>query len=687
MSWYEASYRKLFFDFHSSRHAVGLASGFNAKRWAELLKKANAQAVSVFAKCACGWSYYRGGTFRHVHPQLPDGLDMVVDQIEALHHSGIKAIGYYATLPSEPLVEIRPEWREVDGDGESPTTGICMHSAAFEEWVIPHVREIVSLHDLDAMFFDGTFPRDVCYCDACRAKFSSATGGSELPTSPGDENYGAFVAWRLSAFRRIREILCAEIHDLRPEMPVSFNWAYTMRLPEEIPGQVGSLVADIFPEDQCFNGSYQAHGWALSGKPFDIMNSAFLRWWGDWGCKPAVGMQQEVSTILANGGLAWIGYQMNEKFQVENAVMEELGKALAFVGEREELVKGSSPLTYAAVLRSRYSNTCADQPDFYVDETTPRGVHRVMSESMIPYHTVDETILLERMEEFQLIIIPDQRFLSSDLVSALADWVERGGTLVATAFSGTRDQENTETGRSVLEPLLGVEVTGRYGYSHAYVNTLHDGLDRGTLDMAHMVECPVALVRVTDPEVEVWAGLSSVYLRADGQYLLSRSPVGAGLENPAITVKRVGRGHAAYVAAELCHAYQTNNQWNAKLLFANLIRELAPEPPVTVTSDPWLELVPTHRGDDLIVHLVNHHGDRPIQSWISRGAEPSPQQYTCVQSVPPIHDVQVKINRPDDPIGVSLEPGGVEPTWSRVGRSIHVQVPRVDIHLAVFIRF
>ena len=40
------------------------------------------------------------------------------------------------------------------------------------------------------------------------------------------------------------------------------------------------------------------------------MNSAFLQWWGDWGCKPAVAMQQEVATAIAHGGLTWIGYQM-----------------------------------------------------------------------------------------------------------------------------------------------------------------------------------------------------------------------------------------------------------------------------------------------------------------------------------------------------------------------------------------
>jgi len=55
-TWYNTSYRKLFFDFHSHSSAVGLASAFDAEAWAGRLQAANAQAVSLYAKCGFGWS-------------------------------------------------------------------------------------------------------------------------------------------------------------------------------------------------------------------------------------------------------------------------------------------------------------------------------------------------------------------------------------------------------------------------------------------------------------------------------------------------------------------------------------------------------------------------------------------------------------------------------------------------------
>ena len=41
--------------------------------------------------------------------------------------------------------------------------------------------------------------------------------------------------------------------------------------------------------------SVEEVGRTTLGRPFDVMNSAFLQWWGDWGCKPATAMQQEVA--------------------------------------------------------------------------------------------------------------------------------------------------------------------------------------------------------------------------------------------------------------------------------------------------------------------------------------------------------------------------------------------------------
>ena len=672
MSWYDTSYRKLFFDFHSPGATTGLARAFDADQWAARVQAAHAQAVSVFTKGGYGYSFYRKGRIRYSHPHLPPGMDMLGEQIAALHGRGIKAIGYYHTFNSEPIARDHPEWMERDAEGNPRGTGICMLGPLAEEWMLPHIAEIVTLYDVDAMFFDGTYARSSCYCSACRERFAEASGGLSIPQGPTDPDWRRYSAWKLEVFRELRRAICDTIHEHRPEVIVSFNWVYGQRQPEVIPEGVGALVADIFPDDQAFNGSYLARYWATLERPFDVMNSAFLQWWGDWGCKPAVAMQQEVATAIANGGLTWIGYQMTEAFDVAPAVMSEMGKTLAFVKEREPLLKDAKLIPNVAVLHSTSFNLTCDNPGERPDESALRGAHRLLTESMIPHHFVHEGTLLARLKEFKAVILPDQRYLSLQLVEALARWIDDGGVLVATALTGTLDHNYQDTGRFALESILGVRYEGTYDQSHAYIEVTDERLNPGTLDMPHLAEAKFALARPTADDVEVLAKLRRIYLRSDGRFLLRWSPVGEDAGCPGITLRRVGKGWAAYLAGEVFHAYQVKNQWNFKHIVANLLHVLIEDPLVEVEAPAWLEVVLMRQPDRTLVHMVNHHGNRPVDG-----------NNVCVEQVLPVRGIEVRIRRATRPAQVTLEPGGWTATWAYADGVLEVDVPEVSIHTAI----
>ena len=680
-TWYDTSYRKLFFDFHSPGATVGLASAFDAERWAERLQQANAQAVSVFTKGGYGYSFYQKGTIRYKHPHLAEGLDMVEEQLHALHKRGMRAIGYYHTFNSEPIARDYPDWRKLDAEGKPVGTSICMLSPLTQKWMIPHIEEIVSLYDLDAMFFDGTYAFSTCYCAHCQRRFSEATGGLTFPKDENDPNWVRYVAWVMGAYRDVRKAICDAIHKCRPGLPISFNWVYAQLHPEAVPKHVGVLMADVFPQDQAFDSSYLARYWATLERPFDIMNSAFLQWWGDWGCKPAVAMKQEVATIIANGGLTWIGYQMDEKYDVQQAALDEMGKALAFVQEREPLLVGTRPIPNVAVLHSTDFNVTGSQPHARPDESGPRGVHRALTESMIPYHFLHEQGLAARLDDYQAVILPDGRYLAPDLLGALSDWVRAGGVLVAMGATGTLDDNYQDTGRFALEDLLGVRYEGMYEQPHAYVEVTDERLRAGTLNMAHLAEAPFVFASPIADDVEVLAKLRKIYLRSDGKFLLRWSPVGEDSGYPAITIRRVGQGWAAYVAGDVFKAYQVKNQWNLKVVMANLLRLLMPEPLVEVTAPAWVEVVlmrqdatATGGKERTLVHLVNHHGNRPVDG-----------QNVCVEQVLPVRDIHVSLAMPIKPEKVTLEPGGELVGWSygRGRLSVHIEELQILSTIAI----
>jgi len=141
----------------------------------------------------------------------------------------------------------------------------------------------------------------------------------------------------------------------------------------------------------------------------------------------------------------------------------------------------------------------------------------------------------------------------------------------------------------------------------------------------------------------------------------------------------VGRGWAAYVAGEVFHAYQVKNQWNFKHVVANLLNMLMADPLVQVTAPAWVEVALMRQpmagaGERILVHLVNHHGNRPVDG-----------NNVCVEQVLPVRDIQVQVRLAAAPQKVTLEPGGHVAPWAYDQHGLKVWVPEVEIHRAVAI--
>ena len=652
MSWYKNTYKKLFFNYHSDKNIVDLASSFNAKKWAERVQKTGAEAVSVFVKGACGWSYYRKGKVRSIHPHLPEGLDMVEEQIKEFHKRNIKVIGYYHTFKSQPLAEEHPDWIQRKPEEKPNGFNICLLSPVFKEIMLPQIEEIVNNYDLDGLFFDGTIERRLCYCKYCQKRFKEDTG-LDLPEDNKSPHWNKYVFWKKEILKEIRKKVRKTIHNNNTELNVSFNWAYAPRLTEEVPEEVGSLMADVHPPNQALNGDYVSRYWATLKQPFDIMNTAFLKWWGDWDCKPAISMKQEIAPVLANGGLSWIGYQMTGDFDVEPAVMNELSTTLSFIEKRESLFKDSKPVPYIAILHSAHLPFREEKASFFSDEKGTRGAHRLLTKAGFHFNIVNEKHLKENANKYQAIILPDQRYIDKKLRKELTAFVEKGGLLLATYLTGTQNDNYKNLNSFEMKDLFGVEYEKDLQENHAYIDIKNDIIAANTLKMPHMVEGKFACVNIIDDNVEEIASLRSTGYSA-------------------ITKKKYGQGLAIYVSGQVFTGYQDYNQWNLKQLIENLLNNYMSEQIIKINSPGWIEVVYTQRNHQKIVHLINYHGDRV-----------GDEKY--IKEVLPVQGINLEIKYEQLPEQVMLEPENMELNWSYDGERLSIYVPQVNIHSAVVI--
>ena len=288
---------------------------------------------------------------------------------------------------------------------------------------------------------------------------------------------------------------------------------------------------------------------------------------------------------------------------------------------------------------------------------------------MLPHHFVTEDILERRMDEFKVIVLSDQRLISTAMVEQLAKWVENGGILIATELSGIK---------SGLHKLLGVNVDVEFPHSHGYIEVKNGPLSAGILPMAHQVKTGFYITSL-DEDVETLADLRSVYLRDDGRYLRLLSPPNGDVVGPAISLRYHGQGKAVYFAGDLFSGYTNKNQWNLKLILSNLFGFLTTgEIPVDVDSPAWIETIPTRKSDDsgMIVHLINYHG-----SFYDN------DQVRFLEKALPIENITVKVRLEREPANVSTGPEEGCCSWKYSENILEVTGVKVRIHNALIIDY
>ena len=155
-------FRQVHLDFHTGPAVPDVGRDFDARQFARAMKDAHVDSVTVFAKCHHGHLYY--ATKRpERHLGLKNGLNLLGEQVEALHRQGIRAPIYLSVQCDEYAANTHPEWvarkpdgGQVKGGGVfDPGWQILDMSTPYQEYLAEQTREVLKLfHPVDGIFFD-----------------------------------------------------------------------------------------------------------------------------------------------------------------------------------------------------------------------------------------------------------------------------------------------------------------------------------------------------------------------------------------------------------------------------------------------------------------------------------------------------------------------------------------------------
>ena len=438
--------------------------------------------------------------------------------VQKAHDEGLK-VSFYMKLTNlmwKTMFHERPEskdWIMVYPDG-SPALyqGFpfrymgCLNNPSWLQHLKDMIKSAID-YDPDALFYDNCFiPRELrgsrddesaaggwaCYCDSCRERFKSYTRevlGWEcaLPAKPDwhDPMWQTFISFRDKTFADAVGMVVEHAHELKPDIVVYPNVTPPWVGAGGAKGSATNLIADkvdllLFER----RGAPRLDTPPAGGMPRAI--NAAVDWKYGWRLRDTP-----------------IWYRMNKPGSYTTDQMKiGLGEASAFNGATHHIMAAGLAREHekAQAIRRHYG-FLQENEHFYTDvepvadvaihvsmptinwyhpdrvaqgaEDLPmniQGIAQALVELHIPFNVVLDDDLA-RDHGYRVLVLPNVASMSDEQVDAVASFVERGGSLVATNVTSLYDEKYRTRSDYALADVFGAHhgqeleglVTNQYG--------------------------------------------------------------------------------------------------------------------------------------------------------------------------------------------------------------------------------
>jgi len=680
---YSRTFRRGLFDFHAGEAVPEVE--LDTKAYFAAASEAGIQTITFMTKDAFGTSYY-DTRIGHKNSKLKGDLLAAATQ-EAKKYN-IDIIAYYNVGLNSYVAQDNPDYRQRTADG-NPVTGafdyydiLCMNSP-YRDFVYGQLAEIAENYEVAGFFFDITYVWEgCCYCEYCHqlylAKFGRRMPNSPQPGSVEQKQWQSFQ--REIRFNFLRDAVSL-LKRINPDLLVGWNHAG-----DPIFGQVeADQFADYFTSE--FHPPHYKFGSLLARwkrslrKPFELMMPSEMGSWGEWTVAPAATLQTMAAIAVAGGGSISFGHVAYPsgllKGQVPAAVMTAIAGANNAVKALEPWLLGAESVPMVAVLHAIGNKRMMESSamEWQADLPHLQGIHRILTEGHIHFDIIDEQALIERIELYNVLILPDQAYLDETVQARIRAYVLGGGRVIASGRTSLYGMDGLQQPDFGLADVFGVHFAKQSIYSVSYFYPIGNELRTQMPDLPILLKSPgqYALEVKADANTRELSGFvaPAVEAKAFRHVYHQHAHPAYATSYPAITVHDCGAGSCAYIAGPIEASYwSTGSPW-LRNLYLNLLRELDPDPALTINAPMSIEVSVMRQPSRLIVHLVN------AREELAAGSK------GFIEQIAPVVDVKVAIK--GSATDVYLAPEGTRLDYTVENECVRFTVPRIDIHAAVVI--
>jgi len=562
-------------------------------------------------------------------------------------------------------------------------------------------REIMTLYKPDGIFGNRWSGSGMCYCEHCRRNFKAAYG-MDLPRTddPQDPRRRNYILWRQQRLFELWRLWDSEIRKISPEARFIPNIGGGALSDLDMKA-IGQLADTLFADRQARRGlmppwangkngkEYRA---SLGRKPvvgiFSLGLEEPYRW------KDSVQSEAEiriwVADGIANGMRPWFtkfaGTLHDRRWL--NVVEDIYGWSY----RAEPYLRNQEPLARVAMVYSQQTAT------FYGGEHARTkvedhalGFYHALIEARMPFEMVHDRLLdSSHIDRFKVLILPNIAALSSEQCNRLREYLQRGGSIVATFETSLYDEWGVRKNDFGLADIFGLHYRGRIegpmhnsyltvenkhtvnGKPHPMLVGLEDA--ERIINGVFRVDVAVAVAGDSEPTQKASDPLLTLIPSYPDLPMEEVFPRVSHTDIPGLYLRESGKSRVVYFPWDIDRTFwEVMCVDHAKLLRNAVEWATNEEKNVSVTGPGVLDVTAWRQKTSMTVHMVNLTNPMMMKGPF--------------REIVPIGEQRVRVQLPAGQKAkkVQLLVSGKEPSVREAGDSIEVTVPSIGVHEVVAI--
>jgi hypothetical protein len=608
----------------------------------------------------------------HHRSQFLGDRDLFGDFTKAAKAKGMRVVARLdCNYTYEEAYKAHPEWIERNANGdpirhaESPWLyKTCMYSQYFTEQMTAIIREINSLYDVDGFFTNGwpsTGRPPQCHCDGCRnsADPNSPQGHEQHLTrvieiwklwddtakqKKSDSVYvgnlggGARAVTNLSRIAGVAGWFNAD-HQGRSGVTAIWDCAQQGRVAQSV--MKGRTITNV-------TGSYS--------------NSHPL--WRHTSKSPEEATMWMAQTT-ASGMTPWYHWLGGKP---EDHRWEKTGRDFfQWIAANESHFVNESSVANLGVVFSQRTNAFYRPPGGGEVTDFLQGMYNALLDGRFFFDFVHEDDLgAATLGKYKALILPNAALLSDAQCRQLREFVDRGGSLLATFETAGYDENGKPRSQSGIADLFGVKSAGKLvgpngNAAYARIERDHPIL-RGFANtkLLPFAEYYLPLEAISNPVLTVLPP----YPAFPPEMVYAAT---THTNQPAVVLAERGAGRLVYLPGDIDRAYWRSQNPDLSQLLANAIRwMLRGKEAVSVAGEGITELFAWKTQPGFAVHVLNYNNPDMQRGWFTHTYPLGPQK---VRFTLPIG---ARVS------SVRLLRAGTDVKFARTGNTVEFTIPRVS---------